>query len=262
MADTLLDYVPQPDPSGHMPCSIALASLDRSFEEERRSRALDVQVESALPLSPVLLGVQTFLDRHLQGRREEDPIYDLSESLVSFKLSRGDRLERERGFRLAQPRMFGCNPRSYRVRASKEHRESYLVVSPVVDRDYSQFSALPMSDLRPAVEESMVGEQLKMLSYADYALAVGLRSADATGAKAADSADRAREAIQVGLRAIEHAAGIALKVRANLELARRDKALAALSFDSDTKAQLRTLPLGHEELFGGKLDEASKQAEE
>ncbi len=111
-------------------------------------------------------------------------------------------------------------------------------------------------------EESMVGEQLKMLSYADYALAVGLRSTDATGAEAADSADRAREAIQVGLRAIEHAAGIALKVRANLELARRDSALAGLSFDSDTKAQLHTLPLGHEELFGGKLDEASKQAEE
>ena len=70
------------------------------------------------------------------------------------------------------------------------------------------------------------------------------------------------EVIQVGLHAIEHAAGIALKVRANLELARHDKALVGLSFDSDTKAQLGTLPLGHKELFGGKLDEASKQAEE
>ncbi len=101
-----------------------------------------------------------------------------------------------------------------------------------------------------------------MLSYADYALAVGLRSMDATGAEAVDSANHAREAIQVGLRAIEHAASIALKVHANLEPARCDKALAGLSFDSDTKAQLRTLSLGHEELFGGKLDEASKQAEE
>ena len=54
----------------------------------------------------------------------------------------------------------------------------------------------------------------------------------------------------MGLRAIEHAAGLALKVLANLELARYDKALASLSFDSDTKAQLRTLSLGHVELFG------------
>ena len=32
----------------------------------------------------------------------------------------------------------------------------------------------------------MVGEQLKMLSYMDYALGVGLRTVDATGAEAAD----------------------------------------------------------------------------
>ncbi len=63
------------------------------------------------------------------------------------------------------------------------------MVLPVVERDYSQFSALPTSDLRLTVEESMVGEQLKMLSYADYALAVDLRSVDATGGEAADSAD-------------------------------------------------------------------------
>ena len=110
------------------------------------------------------------------------------------------------------------------------------MVPPVVDRDYSQFLALPTSDLRPSVEESMVGEKLKMLSYADYALAVGLHSLDATGAEATDSADRARESIQVSLHAIEHVAGIALKIHANLELARRDKALASLSFDGDTKA--------------------------
>ncbi len=91
VTDSLPDYVPQPDPSGHAPCSIALASLDRSFEEERCSHAIDVQVESALPLSPLLLGVQTFLDRYLQGRREEDPIYDLSESLAAFKLWAGAR---------------------------------------------------------------------------------------------------------------------------------------------------------------------------
>ena len=71
-----------------------------------------------------------------------------------------------------------------------------------------------------------------------------------------------REAIQVGLCAIEHVAGITLKVHANLELAWYDKALAGLSFDSDTKVQLRTLPLGHKELFGGKLDDSSKQAKE
>ena len=89
----LLDYVPQPDPSGHAPCSIALASLDRSFEEERCLCTVDMQIESALPLSPLLLGVQSFLDRYLQDRHEEDLILDLSESLAAFKLSRGDPLE-------------------------------------------------------------------------------------------------------------------------------------------------------------------------
>ncbi len=133
VTDTLPDYVPQLDPSGHAPCSIALASLDRFFEQERRSRAIDVQVESALLLSPLLLGVQSYLDRRLQGRREEDPIYDFSESLAAFK-------------------------------------------------------------------RSQVGAQLP--------------------------------------------------------------SRPAENLDSDTKTQLRTLSLGHEELFGGKLDEASKQAEE
>ena len=47
-----------------------------------------------------------------------------------------------------------------------------------------------------------------------------------------------------------------------LEMARHDKALASLSFDGDTKLQLNSLPLSHKKLFGGKLDEASKQAEE
>ena len=93
-------------------------------------------------------------------------------------------------------------------------------------------------------------------------LAIGLHSAGATSTKAADLADRAREAIQVGLPGIEHMAGIALKFRANLELARRYKALVSLSFDSDTKAQLHTSPLGHAEFFEGKLDEAPKQAKE
>ncbi len=54
--DTLPDYVPQPDPSGHVPCSITLASLDRSFEEGHRSRTIDVQVESAPPLESPLVG--------------------------------------------------------------------------------------------------------------------------------------------------------------------------------------------------------------
>ena len=38
--------------------------------------------------------------------------------------------------------------------------------------------------------------------------------------------------------------------------------MSSLFFDSVEKAQLRTLPLALEELFGGKLDEALKQAEE
>ena len=56
------------------------------------------------------------------------------------------------------------------------HQESYLVVPPVVDRNFSQFSTLPASDFSPPDEESMGGEQLKMLSYGEYALAVRLHS--------------------------------------------------------------------------------------
>ena len=73
VTDTLPDYILQPDPSGHVPCAIALASLDRLFEGEHRLRTVDMQLESALPLSSLLLGVQSFLDRYLQGRHEEDP---------------------------------------------------------------------------------------------------------------------------------------------------------------------------------------------
>ena len=55
-----------------------------------------------------------------------------------------------------------------------------------------------------------------MLSYAEYLLPVGLHSADTTGAEAADSEVHEHEDIQVGLRAIEHAAHLTLKVRVNL----------------------------------------------
>ncbi len=64
--------------------SIALASLDSLFEEDRRLCTIDVQVESALPLTSLLLGAQSFLDRYLQGCHEKDPIYDLPESLTAF----------------------------------------------------------------------------------------------------------------------------------------------------------------------------------
>ena len=113
---------------------------------------------------------------------------------------------------------------------------------PVADQDFSQFSVLPPSDLLPTVDELMVGEHLKMLSYTVYALAVGLRSTDAMGAEAAGTVDHAHEPIQVALCAIKHAASIALKVCMNLELARHDKALVCLTFDSDTKAQLLPCP--------------------
>ena len=49
-------------PSGHAPCSIALALLDWSFEEVCHSHTIDLQVKSALPLIPLLLGVQLYLD--------------------------------------------------------------------------------------------------------------------------------------------------------------------------------------------------------
>ncbi len=74
--------------------------------------------------------------------------------------------------------------------------------------------------------------------------------------EAADTGDSACEAIQVGLRVIEHATGIALKVEVILELARHDKTLSSLAVDADTKGQLQSLPLGHNELFVGKLEEA------
>ena len=74
-----------------------------------------------------------------------------------------------------------------------------------------------------------------MLSYMGYALAVGLCSMDAIGIEAVDLADRAHEAIQVGLHAVEYMAGITLKIRANLELPRHNKAIASLSFASYTK---------------------------
>ena len=46
-----------------------------------------------------------------------------------------------------------------------------------------------------------------------------------------DAMDQAQEAIQVGLRAIKHAARIALKVCAKIELAQQDKARSSQSFD-------------------------------
>ena len=57
------------------------------------------------------------------------------------------------------------------------------MVPPVVDCDFSQFSLLPPLDLHPIplVEEIMVDELLKMHSYVDHTLSVGLHSADATG---------------------------------------------------------------------------------
>ncbi len=188
ITDTLLDYVPQLDPSGHAPCSIMLASLDHSFQEEHRSCTIDLQVQSALPLGPLLLGVQSFLDHYLLGHCAEDPVYDVSGSLTALKLSHGNWLERECGFCLTQPKMFGYDPQSYRVWALKQHWESYLVVPPVGDHDFPQFSSLSPFDLHPTVKASMVNYQLKMLSYMDYTLAVGLRSIYAIGTDATDSA--------------------------------------------------------------------------
>ena len=73
----------------------------------------------------------------------------------------------------------------------------------------------------------MVGWQIKKLSHTDYALTIGLHSADVTVVDAVDTektVDLTCKAIQVGLQAIEHVTGIALKVHTNIELARQDKA--------------------------------------
>ena len=78
VSDSLSDNVLQPDHLGVESCSITLESLDRSFEEERRTHMLDLQVESVLPLSHLVVGVQSYLDRYLQGCQEEDPVYDVT----------------------------------------------------------------------------------------------------------------------------------------------------------------------------------------
>jgi len=132
----------------------------------------------------------------------------------------------------------------------------------VVDRDFSLFSKMNPADLRASQDEVMLREQLKVLSYTDYALAAGLNAVDEVSVDIEQLQEKAKEAIRVGLRAIEHAASLALKVVGNMELARRRKGLGSLTFDKETKAQLRTLPLGQEELFAGKLDEASRQAQD
>ena len=64
------------------------------------------------------------------------------------------------------------------------------MVLPEVDQDFWLICALSPLELQPSAEESMVGEQVKMLSYEDYTIGVGLRSMDATGA-VTDTADRA-----------------------------------------------------------------------
>ncbi len=70
-------------------------------------------------------------------------MFDLSESLVAFKLSCCDRPGWEHGFCLSQLQMFGCNPQSYKVQASKKSRESVPVVLAVADHDFAQFSSIP-----------------------------------------------------------------------------------------------------------------------
>ena len=77
--------MPQPVSLGNGLCYIALASLGSSFKEGG-SCTVDTQVESVLPVSPLLLRIHSYLDHYLQGRWEEDPVYYLSESL-SISLS-------------------------------------------------------------------------------------------------------------------------------------------------------------------------------
>ncbi len=60
----------------------------------------------------------------------------------------------------------------------------------------------------------MIQEQFNMLSKPDYALVMGLWSEDSLVADAANTTEHAQEAIHVGLCAIKHLAGIALKVHA------------------------------------------------
>ena len=49
-----------------------------------------------------------------------------------------------------------------------------------------------------------------------------------------------------------------LKVIANFELDRRQKVLASIKMEEETKARLLTQPLGHKYLLSGRLDEAAK----
>ena len=50
--------------------------------EDRHLRAIDQLVESALPLSLLLVGAQQALDWHLQGRGPDTPLYSMSEPVL------------------------------------------------------------------------------------------------------------------------------------------------------------------------------------
>ena len=153
-----------------------------------------------------MLGVQSFLDQNFQGHHEMDPVFDHSESLKAFRLSQGDLPEWKHSFHLAQPKIFGCNPRNYRVWASKQHWELYLEMAPVADRDLSTGAPpiKPTSDCGRidgwgAVVDAVV-RRLCIGCWPAFCRCYGCQS----------------------LHAIEHMAGIALKVHADLKLARCD----------------------------------------
>ena len=259
VGEILPGYVPQPDPDTLGSHGIALSNLDASFDEERRATKVEHLLDSALPLSPLLGGIQNHLDRFLQGSELPQQLYCLDRPLSEFNLSRSSRGELDRVFKPGAPQVYGCNTLRYRVRASQDSPQSYLIAPPVPDRDFALFAASTPSSLKASLEEVMLREQLGVLSYVDYALAAGLSAVDQDPDDQVLRA-KSREAIKVGLRAIEHASSITQKVVGNMELSRRTQGLKQLPFDSETKSQLRCLPLGHEELFGGKLEEASTQA--
>ena len=115
-----------------------------------------------------------------------------------------------------------------------------------------------MADAKPSQEELMLREAVKMLSYADIALATGFTVAEGGPDKILECGPKAQDATRVGLRAVEHASVMVLKVLGNMELDRRTKALSTLPLDQETKARLYTLPLGQESLLGNRLNEAAK----
>ena len=104
--DTLPDYIPQPDPETQGSLGLAASAIDGDFDRSCHVRAVDRAIESALPLSKLLLNAQKHLDKAIQGRDEAEELQDISTPLAKLSLGKGGVSEvTKRRFRLAFPKI-------------------------------------------------------------------------------------------------------------------------------------------------------------